>query len=104
MFDEYEDDDRLEEFNNYHQKLDNEFQKLLIDPCMNIPEVGDLVIVAAGLLGMGHPWVREEAKILAIADTSYQIEFTKYKSYDNKIIIQWIHTALVTDIIKSTKG
>lgn len=40
----------------HHSDLYEEFIKLAItDTCMKIPRCGDRVLVAAGLVGRGHP-------------------------------------------------
>lgn len=93
MFEEF-----FERIEKHHEDLKNTVEKLRIDPCMNIPKVGDLVIVAAGPLGMGFAWVRLEAEVLIVANNSYKVRFhNRYGT--NKYSYQWIDPVLVLDIV-----
>ncbi|MCK9569108.1 hypothetical protein M0R72_09215 [Candidatus Pacearchaeota archaeon] len=76
-----------------------QFEKLVMDQCCDIPEVGDSVIVAAGLLNRGFDWIRLEAKVLAVAPQSYKVQFER-NHYDGSPDIEWIHPAVVTDVIR----
>ena len=88
----HEDDDTRK----YHKQLGEEFHKLLCEPCQAIPKVGDTVVVAAGLIGHGHPWIRREAKVLAVGDTSYKVLIAA--TYANEPC--WIHPALVVEVVR----
>jgi len=79
------------------------FESLNIDRCVDVPDVGDRVIVAAGLLGMGFPWVRYEAIVIEAGTQSYKVRFLDYKGYDNRVVEKWIHPALVTDVLRAKK-
>lgn len=78
-----------------HDALKEEFRKLLVEPCQKIPKPGDKVVVAGGLLSMGHPWIRIEAEVTDVADTSVKVRI------DRKVYIyhEWIHPALITDVL-----
>lgn len=74
-----------------------EFRKLLDDCSDKVPEVGNRVVVAVGLLGHGMPWVRQEADVIEVGEMSYKIRFT---THPKQIIWEyWIHPALVTDVL-----
>lgn len=77
----------------------NEFEKLLNEPSCNAPSVNSRVLVAAGLLGMGFPWIREEAVVLECGDTSYKVKFINYRFSRNEDIIMWVHQTLITDVL-----
>ena len=44
----------------YDKRLNSELERLRGDPCLKPIDVGDRVIVAAGLLGHGHEWIRKD--------------------------------------------
>ena len=82
---------------HHHDKLDKELAKLTAEPCMTPFEVGDRVIVAIGLIGHGHTWIRKECKVLEKAATSTKISFKS--SLDNEFI-EWINNILITDVLE----
>lgn len=98
--------DMFSDIRDYHQRLYNVMSKLRSDPCMNIPKVGDTVIVAAGPLGMGHEWIRLEAQVLHVANNSYKIrifnrpQFIYPEGYQD----MWIDPVLVLDIISQEQS
>jgi hypothetical protein len=95
-----------EDFRNAYKerrKMDQEFERLLVEPCQEIPQVGDRVIVASGFLGMGHLWVRHEALVLEVAQTSYKVRFLDYRGFRDRIVEMWVHPALITDRIHTSK-
>lgn len=86
-----------------HNEQKQEFLKLLADPCAEFPDVGDTVVFAAGLLGHGFPWIRTEAKCIAVGSTSVKLEWGK--RYDStEPYREWVHFALVTDVIKEVSA
>lgn len=111
----YNDDDDFDEsflenmFKGFDEAIksanskDDEYKKLASDPCMKIPEVGDTVVVAAGLLGMGHIYIRMGAKVLIVGDSSYFVQFDDYKlGLDKENYKTWVNPVLVTDVIKKS--
>ena len=86
-----------------HAKRQQEFRRLELDACSIIPEVGDTVVVAAGLLGMGYEYLRLEAEVLRVGQLSYKVCFDvrEYRPLDGNPVEKWIHPALVTDVITS---
>lgn len=85
----------------HHDKMDSEFHKLCVEPSTKVPVVGDRVLVAAGLLGMGHAWVRLEATVVECGDTSFKVQFTD--TYESRKPM-WIHQALITDVLAIAKA
>lgn len=83
------------------RREDDEFRRLCAEPCMKVPKPGDRVIVAAGFIGMGHPWVREEAECLEVGDTSVHVRFVDYTPYrgEKGSMKKWINSSLITDVI-----
>jgi hypothetical protein len=73
------------------------FDKLLAE-VPPTPSVGDRVVVAAGLLGMGHPWVRVEGVVVECASTSYKVEFPS-REYNGSVPCEWVHQSLITDVL-----
>lgn len=96
----------FENIDEYHKNLDGEFKRLCAEPCMKVPKPGDVAIVAAGFLGMGHLWVREECEVLAVGDTSVKVRFKDYLPYGgergSKMI--WIHPSLITDVVQQNSN
>lgn len=90
-----------EDMREYHRKIDNEFHKLCCEPSQKIPKLGQRVIVAAGLLGMGHLWIREEAIVEEVGEVSIKVRFTNYKPFNGERGSHelWIHPALITDVL-----
>jgi hypothetical protein len=78
-----------------------EFRRLCAEPCMKTPNPGDRVIVAAGFVGLGHPWIREEAECLEVGDTSVHVRFVDYHPYrgEKGSLHKWVHHALITDVL-----
>lgn len=94
-------DNYFEEMRNIEKsKQDKEemFRRLCAEPCMKVPKPGDRVIIAAGLLGRGFLWVRTEAEVLQVADTSVKVRF-KSSFSQTPDVEEWIHPALITDVL-----
>ena len=92
----------MERIDRIHAELRDEFTKLCIEPSAKRPNIGDRVIVAVGLLQMGHLWIREEATVLEVADTSFHIEFKDKVVYGtNEPRRVWVHQALITDVLEA---
>ena len=75
-----------------------EFMRLAIDPSMLVPLVGDHVLIAAGLIGRGLLWEREECEVIEIADTAVKVRgknFGRPGKWE-----EWIHNRLITDVLK----
>lgn len=89
----------FEHAREHHKKMDEEFRRLCAEPCGKVPQKGDRVLIAAGLLGMGYPWVREEAVVMECGDTSYFVQFVHYKTYDEKTYSCWVNQNLITDVL-----
>lgn len=83
-----------------HSRLDEGFQRLCCEPTTKIPKKGDRVIVAAGFIGMGHPWVRLEAVVMECGDTSYKVRFADRAERVDKSD-KWVHQALITDVLSN---
>jgi hypothetical protein len=91
-------DDFFERIRKSYEEVEDTMSKLRMDPCMDIPKVGDFVIVAASPLGMGFSWVRLEAEVLFVANNSYKVRFHDRHGKD-KHSDQWIDPVLVLDIV-----
>jgi len=83
----------------HRDELHDQFKKLLAEPTTQIPKVGDTVVVAVGLLNMGHPWIRRAGKVLVAGDTSYKIHFEKQYKHEREKTIIWVHQTLITDVV-----
>lgn len=88
--------DMLKDMNNFHDKLDNEYKRLKQD-APRMVKVGDKVLVAAGLIGRGHPWVRTQAEVIEIAQSSVKVRGKE--SYSLDPWEEWIDPSLITDVI-----
>ena len=99
-FDAY--DNMMRRIDKHHDEMDAEFQKLICEPCSIVPEKGDTVVVAAGLIGMGHLWIRKAGTIIECGDTSYLVGWHGFiGKYSDKET--WVNQALITDVIRKTK-
>ena len=97
----------FESIEKYKDELKDVVNKLRLDPCMDVPKMGDTVIVAAGPLGMGHSWIRLEAEVLHVANNSYKIRFhnkSKFLYPPNGYYDVWIDPVLVLDIISKDEA
>lgn len=83
-----------------HEQKKAEFDKLVADQSMILPNVGDRVVVAAGPLSRGFEWIRLEAVVLEVGQSSYKVRFTKDR-FDGTPDEEWVHPALITDVIKA---
>ncbi len=93
-------DEMFRDIYKYRDKLDSEFARLAAEPCSKVPQVGDRVLIAAGLVGKGHLWIRLEAVVLECADTAYYVKYKKYKLYrDTDTHEEWVHQAVITDVL-----
>jgi hypothetical protein len=91
-------DSLFEHFNHmdeYHAKVDGEFMRIAAEPCMETAKVGDRVLVAGGLIGRGHLWVRIECEVVAVADTAIKVKSIG----DIHKWSQWVHNTIVTDVL-----
>lgn len=96
----------FEHIDRKHEQMDAEFKRLLCEPSSRTPEAGDRVIVAGGFLNMGHLWMRYEAVVEEVGETSVKVRFTDYKMYNVPLgeYRMWVHPALITDVIpKATR-
>ena len=88
----------FESAENNHKKQENGFKKL----CQELPilvKKGDKVIVAVGLLGRGFEWIRKECEVMETANISIKIR-CQDTYYKDGFWEEWIHPALITDVIK----
>ncbi len=87
-------------FNRSQDHVDEqkrEFAKLLADSCVDIPEVGNRIVVAIGLLGYGHPWIRGECVVTEVGNTSYKVRYKdRCEEYNWE---EWVHQALVVEVL-----
>lgn len=79
----------------HHEELGVAFSKLLADPTSKVPQQGDRVVVAIGLLSMGHLWVRGEGVVLECGETSYKVQLDK----DECSRPIWVHQALIVEVL-----
>lgn len=73
------------------------FRKLQAEPPKLIKK-GDKVLIAAGLLGMGFLWIREEAVIIDVQESAVKAKFKDY--WPGQPNEKWIDPILVTDILE----
>ena len=85
-----------------HNQTDAEFRRLCAEPSSVPASKGDRVVVAAGFVGLGHLWVREEAEVMECGDTSVKVRFIHYTPYNRAkgTLEMWVHPALITDVLK----
>lgn len=93
-------EDELHHINREHEKNNEEFARLDADPMMRPVSLGDRVVVAAGLIGRGHRWVRKEAKVVEVGDTSVRVRFSEAR-WNGEPDEEWLHPSLVIDILPS---
>ena len=82
-----------------HDARNTYFDALLANPCTQPVNVGDRVVVAAGLIGFGFKWERLEATVLEKGQNSIKVEL-EHKHPVNKVnYVMWIHPAIITDVL-----
>lgn len=89
----------FKEIREGHRAREREFARLAAEPSQKIPVPGQRIVFAAGLLGHGFDWVRKEAVVREVGEVSYLVEFSNGLGDTQR---EWIHAALVTDVIAST--
>ena len=93
-------DDFFKSIDAHHKKRADAFEKLATDPCAKSAEVGDRVLVSAGVVGRGVDWARLECVVREVADTAYKVEFLTYKKFGtNANDVDWVHRFAVTDVL-----
>ena len=105
---DYEDFEGYDIFDSLHREMDrmaasqrNEIAKLKSDPCMDIPSVGDHVLVNATAVGRGRPEQPLEAEVLRIAGTSYEVKYLTYKAYrQEEPVVEWVNSYVVIAVIQ----
>ena len=87
------------EMNKRTDKMGDEFKRMAADlPYKNV-KVGDRCIVATGFIGHGHLWVRKECVVIEMADTSVKVRRID-SFYSCGYWEEWIHAALITDVLE----
>ena len=72
-----------------------EMNRLLAEAPAAPPEIGQHVIVAAGLIGRGVLWVRTECVVTSMADNSVKVKnVCRIEDWE-----EWIHPALIIDTL-----
>lgn len=89
-------DRELDRIGEHHKKMYAEFGRLVSDIPYKTVSVGDICVVAIGLLNRGHLWIRQECKVTGVGDMSVKVR--SYKKHDEWE--EWIHPALIVDVIK----
>ena len=104
-FDMQEFEMRMKHINKHHDQLDQEFGKLYLNMPDKLPRLNDRVVVATGLIGMGHIWVRKEAVVIECGNTSYKVRFTDEIDYATRKPKEvWINQTLITDVLPPVGG
>lgn len=95
----------MDRADKHHEQMDAEFCRLAVEPSAKRPGIGDRVLLAVGLLNMGHLWMREEATVLECGDTSFRVQFRDRKEYStNAPMERWVHQAIITDVLASERA
>lgn len=92
------DNDHMKHIDRYHEDLGGEFRRLCAEPCMKTANPGDRVVVAVGLLSMGHPWVRREGVVLEVGGGSVKVRMSDLQDQSREM---WIHPALIVDVFEA---
>jgi hypothetical protein len=91
-------DDMFKRADENRAEMKREFERRAAD-CPETPIPGDKVVLHAGLLNRGHMWERIEGECIAVAENSVKVRYKK--SYDKEMNEEWVHPALITDILKA---
>ena len=94
------DDEFEKRIHEGHKRLDDDFRRLCMDPCSTAPQVGSRVVVAVGLLNMGHPWIREEGVVVEVGSTTYRVKFNRRYVVGGDEVVKWIHQALIIEVLE----
>lgn len=73
-------------------------EKLLADPCMDVPETGDSILISAAFLMRGHIHELLECRVVEVSNTAYKIAVKK--CYDKEEYYHWIPSELVREVIR----
>ncbi|TXH13614.1 MAG: hypothetical protein E6R03_11010 [Hyphomicrobiaceae bacterium] len=92
-------DDIFKRADERHLEMKQEFDRRAAD-CQELPIPGDKIVLHAGLLQRGHMWERLQGECVAVATNSVLVRYKK--SYDETMTEQWVHPALITDILKAS--
>lgn len=82
-----------------HNERNMYFDALLANPCAQPVNVGDRIVVAAGLIGFGFKWERLEATVLKKGQNSIKIELEHKKPGTDVNWELWVHPAIITDVL-----
>ena len=94
----------MDRADKHHAQMDAEFCRLAVEPSAKRPGVGDRVLVAVGLLNMGHLWIREEGTVLECGDTSFLVRLANRTHIITGVPTEvWAHQALITDVLSAVK-
>lgn len=75
-------------------------RQLKTEPCMDLPEVGDHVLIDAEVVGKGWSAKPLEAKVLRVADTAYEVEYLTYKAYgSDQPHVEWVQAYVVQSVL-----
>ena len=92
-------DDLNRAMNDAFERQRIEREKLRTDPCMDIPEVGDHVLVNGLVTGRGMNPL--EAKVLRVSGSSYELEYVKRREFGTgDILIEWVDSHVVMSVIR----
>lgn len=95
--------ERMLNIDKGHRKKEEEFERLRIEPSARTPAVGDTVVVAAGLIGRGFDWVRKQALVVAVGETSVKVRFSE-RRIGGGADEEWISPVLITDVLPRGPG
>lgn len=86
------------------RNMDDSIAKLKSDPCLDIPVVGDHVLIHPTAVGKGRDTFRLEAEVLRTASNAYEVRYLTYLDYHTKEPkVEWVDSFVVTDVLpKST--
>ena len=75
----------------------NEYQRLYEDVSVGVPEVGDRVVVAAGIIFNAHPWLRLEGEVIEVGNVSAKVRLITNSRGETAEC--WIPISFITDIL-----
>ena len=85
-------------FDRQHKRID----QLKTEPCMDIAEVGNHVLIDPSAVGKGLPENPLEAEVLRVAGTAYEVRYLTYTKYDSdELVVEWVQSWVVIAVIKN---
>ena len=90
---------------SYHARMRQEVEKLKSEPCLKECNVGNRVLVASGIYGHGHEWIRSECVVTEVADECVKVKHqrnpdkpSEYSDWEH-----WVGKWAIVDVLSDRR-